>query len=227
MNPTALLTYGSSALAFFLYVVILRRMLRGYLDRYVALFVYVVVLLLTMVSDVALFTTDPGFKQQWAKIWYYADDLARQAGIYVLVIALIYRALSGMKKHAWVGRWLILGALALAAVFAVATHDTRIPIWMTGLVRNLSFVAMLLNLLLWMLLIRRRSLDPLLLLISSGLGIQMAGEAIGQSLRLLSTKQEQGWTTVGNLILIAAHILCLLVWAYAFRKPAVPKPATV
>lgn len=90
---------------------------------------------------------------------------------------------------------------------------------MTNVIRNLSLIAMLMNLLLWILLVQRRTSDRTLLMVSSGLGLQMAGEAMGQSLRLINPATEQ----FGNVVLICAHIACLGVWYTAFKNK--PQPA--
>jgi hypothetical protein len=85
---------------------------------------------------------------------------------------------------------------------------------MTAVIRNMSLGAAILNLGLWAGLIGRKDRDPQLLLLSGGLGLQMTGEAMGHSLRMISRTSE----IFGNVVLVVAHLLCLLAWWQAFRK---------
>lgn len=212
----------SNVVALLFYVAIIHRLLRAHLRRYFLLFTYLLVLLLTWVIDATLYYGQGaiGFSGDARKL-YYINDLTRQAMVYLLVIGLILRAVEGSTRFSWVGRWLVLAAVALAGGFFWFHHDPqRLATWMTNVVRNLSLVAMLLNLLLWILLIQRRTMDRTLLMVSSGLGLQMAGEAAGQSLRLINPASEQ----FGNATLILAHLACLFVWHSAFKNK--PRPAT-
>jgi len=92
----------------------------------------------------------------------------------------------------------------------------NLNVWMTVLSRDLSFGSAVLDLLLWFLLIAQPKKDPLLLLLSGGLGIQFTGAAIGQSLRQLSPHTE----VAGNLILVLSDLVCLYVWWQTFRRRA-------
>ena len=87
---------------------------------------------------------------------------------------------------------------------------------MTRFSRNLGFLAVLLNLVLWAALLKHRRPDQTLLLVSGGMGIQMAGKAIGHALRQLSPST----VTAGNLVIVLSHLLCLYIWWQAFRKPS-------
>lgn len=210
----------SSLISALLYVVIIHRLFPSHLRKYFVLFAYLLVLLLTWVVDATLYYGQGaiGFSEE-AKRLYYINDLCRQAMVYVLVISLILRAVKGSERFRWVGRWLVLGAALLAGLFLWLHHDPqRIATWMTNVIRNLSLIAMLMNLLLWILLVQRRTSDRTLLMVTTGLGLQMAGEAMGQSLRLIDPGTEQ----FGNIILMFAHIACLTVWYMAFRHKPVP-----
>ena len=209
--------YHLTALAaVFLYLVLLRRLISNAYRDYTILFLYVCILLLTTATDYAfVFKPRPNPFKIDPLILYYIDDFIRQLMVYVIVISLIYRALPGDLRARGFGRWLILAAVAMAAVFVMLLRDPRISRWMTSVVRNLSFLAMFLNLGLWLLLIRRRSRDRRLLALTSGLGLQMAGEAIGQSIRLLGAR----FVDFGNVVLVVSHVLCLVVWAHAFGPP--------
>jgi hypothetical protein len=205
----------SSLISLLFYVAIINRLFRTHLRKYFILFAYLLVVLLTWVIDTTLYYGQGaiGFREESRNI-FFINDLARQAMVYVLVISLILRAVEGSTNFRWVGRWLVLGSVLLAGLFLWFHHDPqKIALWMTNVVRNFSFVAMLMNLLLWVLLLKKRTSDRTLLLVTSGLGIQMAGEAIGHSLRLMHPRTE----LAGNLILAIAHLCCLWIWFAAFR----------
>ncbi|MBN9662463.1 MAG: hypothetical protein J0H49_29960 [Acidobacteria bacterium] len=214
-----------SALACYAYL--LHLILKGQVRAYLALFLNLIVLFLSNVAELSLYNTPI-----YAKV-FYIDDLLRQALVFILVISLVYRALTTQADKIWLGRWLIIGATLLAAIFigwALLHPDRTFIRSMTNAVRNLSVTAMVMNLILWMLLLSSRTFDRRLLTVISGLGIQMAGEAIGQSLRLMTP----ALTPYGNFVLILSHFLCLAIWISAFRQtprpvrpPAPPAPPPV
>jgi hypothetical protein len=220
---SSVLTFVLTGLAFVCYAYLLHLILKGQLRPYLALFLDLIVLFLSNVAELSLYGTD-----LYAKV-FYINDLLRQAMVFILVISLVYRALTTHAGKRWLGRWIVIGATLLAAIFISyallnSTHGFIRP--MTNAIRNLSVTAMVMNLILWMLLLSSRTLDRRLLTVTSGLGIQMAGEAIGQSLRLMA----KSLTPFGNFVLIASHFLCLAIWISAFRqKPRQlppPKPTS-
>lgn len=213
-------TQASAALAALLYVVLIHRVFRSHLPAYLILFFNLLLLLLTGVVDFTLYfgKGSVGFSEA-DRMVYFTNDLLRQAMVYILVISLILQAVKGSQRYRWVGRWLVLGAALLALLFFWFHHDDNRSLWLTNVIRNLSLIAMLMNLLLWILLVQKRTADRVLLMVTTGLGLQMAGEAIGQSLRLMN----EATTTFGNVVLILAHLACLVVWYLAFR-PRAQKP---
>jgi hypothetical protein len=95
------------------------------------------------------------------------------------------------------------------------TWNPKIGHWMTNLSRNLGFLAVVLNLVLWAALIQFRRQDRVLLMVTGGMGIQMAGKAIGHSLRQLLYPRNP---LAGDLIIVLSHMLCLYIWWPAFRR---------
>jgi hypothetical protein len=86
---------------------------------------------------------------------------------------------------------------------------------MTLWVRDIDFAAAFLDLGLWTLLMASRHKDTQLLLLSGGLGIQFAGEAIGQSLRYLFR-----WPlSPGDLVSLVTDLIGLWIWWQALRRP--------
>lgn len=204
----------SGSVAVVLYALLLHLLFRSHLKSYLILFLNLLVLLFTGIIDFAFYfgRESTGFSDD-ARLAFFTNDLLRQSMVYLLVISLIFSAVRGSERFRWLGRWLVLGAILLAALFVWFHKDEKIALWMTNVIRNLSLVAMLMNLLLWVLLMKKRSADRTLLLVTTGLGLQMAGEAMGQSLRLMD-KSTEG---IGNVVLVLAHLCCLLVWFLAFK----------
>ena len=110
---------------------------------------------------------------------------------------------------------LIAGSVLFAALSLYFTYNHGLDLWMTQFSRNVGFLAVILNLILWAALLKHRRPDQTLLLVSGGMGIQMAGKAIGHSLRQLRLT-----VTTGNLVIVLSHLLCLYIWWQAFRKPS-------
>ncbi len=200
--------------AFLLYVLVMQRLVRFYAADYSLALAFTLLLLFSGI--VQLMFSNSLVSSLWGYSYaevYWASDLARYVFASALVITLILRALAGSTQYRWAGRWLIAGTLLIVLALVAIHWDDRLTRMMTNVVRNFSFVAMLMNLLLWVLLLKKRTSDRTLLLVTSGLGIQMAGEAIGHSLRLMHSSTE----LAGNLVLSIAHLCCLWIWFAAFR----------
>lgn len=194
-----------------LQVLVIAALLRGPYRKFKILFIYSIVLLLITVGEAAAFYD----REIWTRTsrHYWIGDSILQTLIFVLVISLVHRALTASQKRAAIRRVLI-GTAAIFVAFSVCfTQGPVFGVWMTKLSRNLGFAAVILNLVLWAALIRERSGDRTLLLVSGGLGIQMAGKAIGHSLRQLS----RGLIFTGDLVIVLSHLVCLYIWWQAFR----------
>lgn len=199
-------------------VLIIAALLRGGYRRFKVLFVYMVVLLLTTVAEAAAFYNADLFRR--ASRYYWTIDAGRQTLIFLLVLSLIYGALEAGAKRSSIRRLLAIGALAFVLISLPMTHDPRIGHWVNNLSRNLGFLAVILNLVLWAVLIQSGRADRTLLMVSGGMGIQMAGKAIGFSMRQLSL----GLAVSGNVVVVLTHLLCLYVWWQAFRSDSPGRP---
>ncbi len=197
-----------------LQVLIIAALLRGATKQFRVLFIYMTVLLLTTVAEAAAFYNANLFRQ--ASRYYWAIDAVRQAMIFLVVLSFIRQALGEGPRHVMLRRLLWGGVAVFSIASLILTRDPILGYWMTNLSRNLGFLAVILNLVLWAVLIQYRRGDRILLMVTGGMGIQMAGKAVGHSLRQLSPV---AWP-VGNLILVLTHLLCLYIWWQAFRRPA-------
>jgi hypothetical protein len=193
-----------------LQVLVISSLLRGSYKRFPLILAYCIVTLLGTVVQIAAPT------RQVAARYYWYSEQVEQTLIYCIVIVLIYQALSP-ERRARVGRWLIIGAAAVAIISATVHRDEHLlSLWMTSLSRDLNFTAAVLDLLLWMILIASRRKNRVLLLISGGLGIKFAGAAVGYSLPLLVNSPLV--KLVGGIVVVFTYLVCLYVWWEAFRR---------
>jgi hypothetical protein len=196
-----------------LQILVLAALLRRGWRRFKGLFAYVVVLLLTTGIDAAAFYNQDIYFGLSGNYW--VNDAVRQFLIFFLVLSLIRAGVARDPSLLKGARLLGFGVAAFSIISLYATWDAEFWAWMTQLSRNLGFVAVVLNLALWAVLIRSRQRDHTLLMISGGMGIQMAGKAIGHSLRQMA----QLTALPGDLIIVLSHLFCLYVWWQALRLP--------
>ena len=214
-----------------LQVVLLTSLVRYFQKRYLALLFYTVSLFLTTVAELAL--------QENGRIpadylgLYWSLELIRHAFLYNVVLTLVYQAIqsdSGRRV-----RVVALLAACSASYWAACLwflHEERFNLWMTHSVQWISLGSAVLNLVVWATLVSKRHRNRVLLMISGAYGMQSAGEAIGQSLRMLSvSSRSMGLFITGNLVAVLAHFLCLYVWwrtvvrsARELAPSAIPAP---
>lgn len=209
----ALFTVGA-----ILQLLVIASLLKGqHYKRFPFLFLYLIVLFLTGVADASAFL-EIGVWTDVSRRYFWLNDAIRQSLMFTVVISLVFEALR-QSPLAWLRGWLLSGAAIFAVLSVVLTSMPNLDTWMTTIVRNLSFCAVVLNVALWLALARNRLRDRLLLLVSGGLGLQMAGEAIGHSVRQMAIAAgSRMFVRLGNVVLILAHLLCLYVWLRAFQK---------
>lgn len=211
-----------------LQVLVIRALLRGFYKRFSLLLAYAVTLFLTTVVEVAAYTAQTTGARAMARSWryyYWVNDAVLQALIYSVVISLIYKAMARADTRAVIRRWLVAGAFVVfVAIFLVHRGPMRdLTAWMTLVSRDLSFAAVILDLLLWSKLIASRKKDHQLLMLSGGLGIQFTGSALGQSIRQLALGamgRNYAFALAGGVLMVLANFVCLYVWWQTFRRPA-------
>ena len=194
-----------------LQLLLIHALTRGAYKRYPFLAVYAIILFLTTVVEAAAFYNADIWRR--TSSYYWIVDSLRQVLIFSVVIALTYQVMSDSPRKWAVRRALIIGAFLFAVLSLYFTRGEAFGVWMARVGRNLGFCAVILNLVLWAVLIKFQRTATVNLMISGGLGIQMAGKAIGHSLRQLS----RATTTTGDLIIVVSHLVCLYIWWRAFR----------
>ncbi|MEJ7608955.1 MAG: hypothetical protein WKF37_22440 [Bryobacteraceae bacterium] len=199
---------------------VLSELFAGPWRRFPFLLIYACCLALTTIADIASYyllgRTHPDYA---ASFW--AAELIRQSGLYCLVVSLISEVLRPSRSR----RILICLIVTAAVVFwggsLALHHQASLNRWMTLVTRNLSLCTAGLNLFLWFTLISREPRDLDRLMIAGGLGLQLTGEAVGQSIRGMQLSSSA--TIVGNIVVVLAHFLCLAVWWQALLRMNAPR----
>jgi len=207
-------------------LMIIARMLRGGYRRFPLVFLYSILnFLATMVevpSMLNFFRGVVGAERTAASYWWN-DEAVFQALNYLVVMSLIYQATAGLRSRRVLRLSLFAGAALFAGITFLLHYDpsqTAIGLWMTPWTRDLNLCSAILDLALWALLIGRKEKDECVLLLSGGMGIQFAGEAIGGSLRQLAQKDRSMLLSrTGSVIMLLSNLVLLFVWWQAF-KPA-------
>jgi hypothetical protein len=96
--------------------------------------------------------------------------------------------------------------------------------WFNGTGQILNFGAAIMNLGLWSALLTSKKRDPQLLKVSIGVGVAVAGQAIGFGLRRFLP--ETAVRQIPDFFMSLTHVLSVLIWCWAFKSAArTPKPA--
>lgn len=186
-------------------------LLSGPFRQFTVIFAYLLCLAITTITDI-LMRLDVGKLGSTYIRYYWAMDLLRESAVYAVVISLVLHAMPDSRRRAALLRVLVALALLFWVGSIVIYQDPHVSKWMTKVVRNLSFCSAVATLVLWFVLIASEKRDTRLLVITGGLGLQMTGEAIGQSLIQISKSTQ----VLGVLTLMFAHFLCLYIWWRAF-----------
>jgi hypothetical protein len=192
-------------LAVLLQVAVLTCLLKGAYRAYPMLLVFMVASFLSTVASTSAVLGSPEWTRYAARVFWICDSLL-YAIIFALQVHLISQGLSGPQARRRIA-YLIAGGIVFTALAIWTSHHPRMNLWMTQMIRNFGFGAMILNLALWTMLLRNP--DRCRLMITAAFGIMLAGEAIGHSLRQMANYL----VTLGNFVLIGTYLLSLyLLW---------------
>jgi hypothetical protein len=225
---TNLLLIVDVALQLVLVFLLLRRPQR----RSIALFVYTVAVLLTTGLEFVVTHRahpDPGLFRRL----YWSDEVVIDLLLFLVVISFTNLALEGNPLRAKMSR--ILSGVVVAALILpfVLFHPPLLTSpthwspawgrWFNSTGQMLNFGAAIMNLALWSALLTSRKRDPQLLTVSIGVGVAVAGQAIGFGVRHFisdgSTARE-----FPDMFMTLTHVLSVFIWCTAFRSP---RPASV
>lgn len=215
--------YLQGGLALILQVFLLQALVRHGGRRYFILTLYIVSLFLGTIVVISSLSGSPGWSNS-ARRYFWTSELIQQVLVFCTILSFIHQHLSSAASRAKMARWLV-PASVLILMFSLWIHyDPKITKWMTSVSRDLSFAATGLNLMLWTVLLQQRERSARLLIVSGGLGIMMAGAAMGQGLREL-WQQWRGFAYAGNIVISISYLVSLYVLYRAFSRSEAPLAA--
>jgi len=203
------LQYCAWAVGLCLNVAVISALLRGPYRRYPFVFLYSATLLLSTLFEIALQPAGKKLQQDY----YWMDEIILDILVFSVVIAFIGEAAQYSKRRLVRRWWLIPAAAVIFAVSFYSHHGLHLNHRMTLVSRDLNLCAVILDVLLWSLLIGARSTDRRLLLLSGGLGLQLTGAIMGESLRNLS--HHLFWP--GTMLEVLSGFAGLYIWWRALR----------
>ncbi len=215
------LQYVAWAIGLWLNLLVVSTLLRGGYRQYRFVFAYSVALLLTTVVEIAAWTAPHSVSREIRDTYYWINEVILQMLVFCVVIAFIDEASKKAKKRFVERHWLIAGAALFLTASFVVHRGLRMNLQMTLVSRDLNICAVILDLLLWSLLMTSRRHDRRLLLLSGGLGIELTGAIMGQSLRQLTRSA----VFAGTLLEVSTSLLGLYIWWRALRTLRVPQDA--
>lgn len=201
-------------------VLTLQRLLSGWWRTY---YLLVLVLVLGFAAVVPLFASwasNGNWKLPSAQRLYWMQALAYQIAISLLVLQLIYRAGRETPSRATLIRVLTVGSIFAALVSVTVHFDKKPNTFMASVTRDLTFLAALLNMVLWRFLMQVRKREFLLLAVSAGVGIQCTGDAIGHSFRIVAKQVGSADLIyeIGNILMSLVAVMTVAIWYIAFSR---------
>jgi hypothetical protein len=203
---------------------VLSAMLKGYIRSYPFIFSYIIVNLL---STVVQFSTKYYFGERSREfaMAYWVSDFAGTLLLLLIIIHLVRMAMTGHKHQLTVYWGLLLGAAVIGVasyfkIHSMGLSSKAIPRLMTTLGRDYYFSAVILNLMLWVALVRTNHPNKQLYLLTSGQGLQLSGAAVAHALRGAGRE----YWFVANVFLITTYLANLIVWYVALKRFPVAIP---
>jgi hypothetical protein len=213
------LQYGAWAIGLWLNLRIISALVRGPYRQYPFVFAYALALFLSTVLEIGLNAAPKALQHTY----YWIDEVLLDVLVFCVVIAFIDEAAQHSRQKAIARHWLVLAAALILAISFIFRHSSHFNLQMTLISRDLNICAVVLDLILWSLLVTARRPDRRLLLLSGGLGLQLTGAIIGQSLRNLS----HSLLIPGTLLDVITGFLGLYIWWRALRTAPFQESATV
>jgi hypothetical protein len=215
------LQYGSWAIGLWLNLMVIAALIRGGIRRYSLVFAYSLALLLATLIEIGIRAIP---KSLW-EICYWTIDFVVEIMVYCVLIGFIREAAMHSGKKLVARHWLILGAaLVFAGSYLIRRNPQHFNLQMTDIRRDLNICATIMDLILWSLLAAARHPNRRLLLLSGGLGLQLTGAVMGDSLLHLS-RSFRSLLMAGTLLEVCTGFLGLYIWWVALRTAPAPERA--
>jgi len=195
----------------------------GQVRRYLFLFLYCFVDLVTGISEQVVGRIFGERSPLFINI-YWTNEVLVDLLLFLLVIDLIRRVADRPSSRTVAGR--ILLAVLLTAFVLPFLYGHRLLAelggktvlagrWFNVASQVLNFGGVATNLVLWGALLGSKRRDTLLLLVSTGLGLACTALAINYGIRVLTRNVEL--RSVGTILALLARIAGTMIWCWAFR----------
>ena len=203
------------AVSLALQVLLVFLLLRGPIRKYFIIFLYSVVYLSTSVVEVIVSRQGGKLTPLYARV-YWTDEIVLDLLLFLLVIVLALRATAQSPLRGAVAKLLlVVTVLALVLPFVIGTSRFFSARWFRLTSQILNFGGALMNLGLWTGLIGSKKREAELLVVSAGLGIAVAGQAIYYGIRLLTANPLL--RSFSDVLNVLTHIAGVAIWCWAFR----------
>lgn len=217
-------------------ILILAALLRGEFKNFPFVFAYTLANFLITVLEIHLTLNMRAHKpgsgsEYWFMWWYWRNEAVLQLLLFAVVISLIYYAIERGRSRRIVLAGMIGGAILFAGITFLIHYipgAISIGVWMTPWSRDLYVVSTVLDLALWARLIAAKRKDRRLLMLAGALGIQLTGEAIGESIRYVAVHlfhEAHRGQIPGNILILLANLAAMYIWWQTFRThPTTKEP---
>lgn len=209
------LEWTAFVLGLVLQILLITTLVRRFDRHYIFLFLLIVVEFLSSVVNAANRFDLNGWTRSTARFYWIAEGVHFTL-IYACLVQMLYQTISDLEHRRRL-LYVSLGGVLFAILSATQGYHERPAMWMTQFVRNVSFGSTFIALTVWTLSIRKPNRERLMIV--AAMGVQLAGTAIGHSLRQLSRTT----VPVGNVILLVCYVLFLyILWKALTLPPQAP-----
>jgi hypothetical protein len=214
---------GSWLLWFPLIVLVLTALLRAGVRRYPVIFAYLTISFLVNAVQVPLaYTYQRGNRTNgdWYQSLKSVADGATYLLLFCVVVTFLFKLSAPLPARRVIRTVTSTAGILLVVVSFLAHYRASVAlgVWMSYWIRDVYFGAAVLDLVAWGMLVASRGRDARLLLLTGGLGIMFAGEAVAAALRSIAIPYRSvALFYSGHILGVLANAAFLYIWWQTFR----------
>jgi hypothetical protein len=198
-------------------------LLRGYIRTYPVLFALNLLQPAITIVELILFRNTSATTSRYQKV-YWTAEVIWDLLLFALVAHLIQKLYKGRPEGVLARNMLLIVGIAVIILPFLLYYNLglfTVP-WFSGASQLFNFGAAVLNLVLWGALITSPQRATHLMLVCTGLGINVAGAALAWGVRRLAAGHSMvvSVQTGADLFAALTYLMGLLIWCWAFRNPA-------
>jgi len=207
-------------------------LIRGPFRKYLVFSIYAIASLAASIVEVFVMHQAHPSAALFRKI-YWSDEVLTDLLLFLTVISLIYLAVESNPLRAKTGR-LLAGIVVIVLILPfILFHAPFLTDpkqwtpawgkWFNSTSQILNFGAAIMNLGLWTALLSSKRRDGQLTMVSIGLGVAVAGQAIGFGVRHF-IPDTSGLRQIPDLFMSLTHAFSVFLWCWAFWRSASRSP---